>query len=119
MTFDPAKPEEYAKSFRRQQSERLKRHDDACSMQRITPVQTATGCSCRLLGVGRASSRSLGALERHRGRPICRRRSKTWQDSKPYILQPFEKRGEMDQGILRFTWYSLMLVAKGYTLAHR
>ena len=23
----------------------------------------------------------------------------------------------MDQGILRFTWYSLMLVAKGYALA--
>jgi nitrate/nitrite transport system permease protein len=42
---------------------------------------------------------------------------KTWQTSKPYILEPFAKRGEMDQGILRFTWYSLMLVAKGYTLA--
>src|SRR6266487_5474603 len=42
---------------------------------------------------------------------------KTWQASKPYILEPFAKRGEMDQGILRFTWYSLVLVAKGYTLA--
>ena len=42
---------------------------------------------------------------------------KTWQTSKPYILEPFAKRGEMDQGILRFTWYSLTLVAKGYTLA--
>ena len=42
---------------------------------------------------------------------------KTWADSKEYILKPFEKRGEMDQGILRFTWYSLILVAKGYTLA--
>ena len=42
---------------------------------------------------------------------------KTWQTSKPYILDPFAKRGEMDQGILRFTWYSLVLVAKGYTLA--
>src|ERR1051326_2183056 len=42
---------------------------------------------------------------------------KTWQSSKPYILEPFAKRGEMDQGILRFTWYSLMLVAKGYALA--
>ena len=30
---------------------------------------------------------------------------------------PFEKRGELDQGILRFTWYSLVLVAKGYALA--
>jgi nitrate/nitrite transport system permease protein len=43
--------------------------------------------------------------------------AKTWADSKEYILKPFEKRGEMDQGILRFTWYSLILVAKGYTLA--
>src|SRR5262245_52065479 len=42
---------------------------------------------------------------------------KTWQISKPYILEPFAKRGEMDQGILRFTWYSLVLVAKGYFLA--
>ena len=42
---------------------------------------------------------------------------KTWQTSKPYVLEPFAKRGEMDQGILRFTWYSLTLVAKGYTLA--
>src|SRR6266404_4979204 len=42
---------------------------------------------------------------------------KTWQASKIYILDPFAKRGEMDQGILRFTWYSLVLVAKGYALA--
>ena len=34
-----------------------------------------------------------------------------------YILEPFDKRGELDQGILRFTWYSLVLVAKGYALA--
>src|SRR5437879_5337998 len=42
---------------------------------------------------------------------------KTWNASKEYVLKPFEKRGEMDQGILRFTWYSLALVAKGYFLA--
>jgi nitrate/nitrite transport system permease protein len=42
---------------------------------------------------------------------------KTWEASKPFILHPFEKRGEMDQGILRFTWYSLERVAKGVTLA--
>jgi nitrate/nitrite transport system permease protein len=42
---------------------------------------------------------------------------KTWEVSKPYLLSPFEKRGELDQGILRFTWYSLMRVAKGYALA--
>jgi nitrate/nitrite transport system permease protein len=42
---------------------------------------------------------------------------RTWQVSKPYIVEPFAKRGELDQGILRFTWYSLVLVAKGYALA--
>jgi nitrate/nitrite transport system permease protein len=43
--------------------------------------------------------------------------SKTWAESREYVLKPFEKRGEMDQGILRFTWYSLTLVAKGYALS--
>jgi nitrate/nitrite transport system permease protein len=42
---------------------------------------------------------------------------KTWESSRDYILKPFEKRGEMDQGILRFTWYSLVLVAQGYAIA--
>ncbi len=42
---------------------------------------------------------------------------KTWEKSKEYVMKPFEKRGEMDQGILRFTWYSLILVAKGYAIA--
>src|SRR5579871_6585578 len=42
---------------------------------------------------------------------------KTWQSSKPYLVEPFAKRGEMDQGILRFTWYSLTLVAQGYLIA--
>ena len=42
---------------------------------------------------------------------------KTWEQSKLYITEPFAKRGELDQGILRFTWNSLILVAKGYALA--
>jgi len=42
---------------------------------------------------------------------------RTWEVSKPYILAPFEKRGELDQGILRFTWYSLVRVSKGYAMA--
>lgn len=41
----------------------------------------------------------------------------TWEASRLYILEPFEKRGELDQGILRFTWYSLQRVVKGYTIA--
>lgn len=42
---------------------------------------------------------------------------KTWEMSKPYIVEPFAKRGELDQGVLRFTWYSLVLVSKGYAIA--
>lgn len=42
---------------------------------------------------------------------------RTWDVSRPYIVEPFAKRGELDQGILRFTWYSLERVIKGYTLA--
>jgi len=42
---------------------------------------------------------------------------KTWEASRPYIVEPFEKRGELDQGILRFTWYSLERVAQGYVIA--
>jgi nitrate/nitrite transport system permease protein len=42
---------------------------------------------------------------------------RTWNVSKPYVLAPFDKRGELDQGILRFAWYSLVRVSKGYTIA--
>jgi nitrate/nitrite transport system permease protein len=41
----------------------------------------------------------------------------TWDKTKKYILHPFEKREELDQGVLRFTWYSLLIVGKGYLLA--
>jgi nitrate/nitrite transport system permease protein len=43
--------------------------------------------------------------------------AKTWEASKPYVVEPLAKRGEMDQGVLRFAWYSLVLVAQGYALA--
>lgn len=41
----------------------------------------------------------------------------TWEASKLYVLEPFAKRGEMDQGILLFAWGSLKLVFQGYGLA--
>ena len=40
----------------------------------------------------------------------------TWQESKIYIFQPFEKRGEMDQGIGLLAYYSLVRVSKGFLL---
>src|SRR6266699_2546521 len=41
---------------------------------------------------------------------------KTWLESKRYILEPFFKDGEMNQGIGRLAFYSLVRVAKGYPL---
>jgi nitrate/nitrite transport system permease protein len=41
---------------------------------------------------------------------------KTWTESKSYVLQPFDKRGEMDQGIGRLAYYSLVRVSKGFLL---
>jgi nitrate/nitrite transport system permease protein len=43
--------------------------------------------------------------------------TETWTASKPYIVEPVAKRGELDQGILRFAWLSLKLVAQGYAIA--
>ena len=42
---------------------------------------------------------------------------KTWTATKKYIVEPFAKREELDQGVLRFTWYSLLMVGKGYAIA--
>ena len=42
--------------------------------------------------------------------------SRTWDESKLYILEPFAKRGEMDQGIVRLAVYSLVRVARGFLL---
>jgi nitrate/nitrite transport system permease protein len=41
----------------------------------------------------------------------------TWQESKDYVLRPFFKDGEMNQGIGRFAILSLVRVAKGFLLA--
>jgi nitrate/nitrite transport system permease protein len=41
----------------------------------------------------------------------------TWRASSRYLVEPFAKRGELDQGILAFTWLSLKLVVQGYVLA--
>jgi nitrate/nitrite transport system permease protein len=43
--------------------------------------------------------------------------AETWKASRVYITEPFAKRGELDQGILAFTWLSLKLVAQGYAIA--
>lgn len=73
--------------------------------QRLLPF---FGFACVLL---------LWQISSHTWAPALPTPLKTWEASKLYILEPFAKRGEMDQGILRFTWNSLVLVAKGYSLA--
>ena len=42
---------------------------------------------------------------------------RSWDESKRYILEPFFKEGEMNQGIGRLAYYSLIRVAQGYFLA--
>jgi nitrate/nitrite transport system permease protein len=42
---------------------------------------------------------------------------RTWQESEPYVLRPFFKDGEMNQGIGRFAALSLVRVSKGFALA--
>jgi nitrate/nitrite transport system permease protein len=42
--------------------------------------------------------------------------ARTWEESKIYILQPLEKRGEMDQGIGLLAYYSLVRVARGFLI---
>ena len=41
---------------------------------------------------------------------------RTWEESKLYILEPFTKRGEVDQGIALLAYYSLLRVARGFLL---
>jgi nitrate/nitrite transport system permease protein len=41
---------------------------------------------------------------------------RTWEESKLYILEPFAKRGEVDQGIALLAYYSLIRVAQGFFL---
>jgi nitrate/nitrite transport system permease protein len=42
--------------------------------------------------------------------------ARTWEESKLYILEPFVKRGETDQGIALLAYYSLVRVAQGFLL---
>src|SRR6188768_1157047 len=41
---------------------------------------------------------------------------RTWTESKLYVMEPLAKRGEMDQGIGRLAFYSLVRVGQGFLL---
>ena len=42
--------------------------------------------------------------------------ARTWEESRIYIVEPFEKRGETDQGMALLAYYSLVRVARGFLL---
>ena len=42
--------------------------------------------------------------------------ARTWHESKLYLLEPWAKRGEMDQGMGLLAYYSLIRVARGFVL---
>jgi nitrate/nitrite transport system permease protein len=43
--------------------------------------------------------------------------ARTWAESRRYVVEPFFKDGEMNQGIGRLAFYSLVRVGKGFALA--
>jgi nitrate/nitrite transport system permease protein len=67
--------------------------------------------------IGIASVVVLWALLSYTVAPDLPSPLRSWQESKRYVLDPFFKEGEMNQGIGRLAYYSLLRVAKGYFLA--
>jgi nitrate/nitrite transport system permease protein len=70
-----------------------------------------------LPGLGIAAVVILWALVSQTVAPDLPSPVKTWNESRRYVLDPFFKDGEMNQGIGRLAFYSLVRVAKGYALA--
>ncbi len=67
--------------------------------------------------IGIAAVVGLWGLLSHTVAPDLPSPLRSWEESKRYILDPFFKEGEMNQGIGRLAFYSLTRVAKGYALA--
>lgn len=70
-----------------------------------------------LPSLGIASVLVLWALVSQTVAPDLPSPLRTWQESRRYVLEPFFKDGEMNQGIGRLAFYSLVRVGKGYLLA--
>ena len=70
-----------------------------------------------LPGLGIAAVVILWALVSQTVAPDLPSPVKTWSESRRYVLDPFFKDGEMNQGIGRLAFYSLVRVGKGYLLA--
>ena len=67
--------------------------------------------------LGIASVLVLWALVSQLAAPDLPGPLKTWTESRRYVVEPFFKDGEMNQGIGRLAFYSLVRVGKGYLLA--
>ena len=130
--FDGKDPQKYARSFPVRQRH-IARRPEARPPERTLwtrgPRATAQGGPGdnvppglkRLIhlgpGVGRRSLARPGVV----GRQHPRARSAVaaaarWDESRLYILEPFVKRGETDQGIALLAYYSLMRVGRGFLL---
>src|SRR3989344_64268 len=70
-----------------------------------------------LPGLGIAAILALWTLVSQTVSPDLPSPARTWEESKMYILKPFFKEGEMNQGMGRLAFYSLVRVSKGYFLA--
>jgi nitrate/nitrite transport system permease protein len=70
-----------------------------------------------LLLVGISMVLLIWTLVSHTVAPDLPSPLKTWEESKDYVLRPFFKDGEMNQGIARFAVLSLVRVAKGFLVA--
>ena len=70
-----------------------------------------------LPGLGIAAVVILWALVSQTVAPDLPSPVNTWNESRRYVLDPFFKDGEMNQGIGRLAFYSLVRMGKGYLLA--
>src|SRR5437667_8557759 len=70
-----------------------------------------------LPGLGLASILVLWTVSSQVVAPDLPSPARTWAESRRYVLDPFFKDGEMNQGIGRLAFYSLVRVAKGFALA--
>jgi len=103
VTFDPAKPEEYCQGLPRPHDGRVVTRP---SLSRFVLPLLGLGL---VLAVWTALSQTIAT--------DLPSPARTWSESRRYVLEPFFKDGEMNQGIGRLAFYSLVRVGKGYLLA--
>lgn len=107
VTFDPMQPEAYARAFA------IHNIVSRGSVMRVRIDIAAI--TLPLVGVGVVLL--IWTILSQVVAPDLPSPVQTWHESKDYILRPFFKDGEMNQGIGRFAWLSLVRVAKGFSIS--